>query len=64
MTLSMIICSKIDTKLNSHLKGFTQQLMETDAETNSQILGRAWRISIEGAREAHRENTKTNIMGP
>lgn len=31
------------TQCNSHQRSFTQQLMETDAETNSQALTGVWK---------------------
>lgn len=51
LTLLMIFCRtwrQEPSECNCHQKGFTQQLMETDVETHSQTLGRAWGILMRG----------------
>ena len=37
----ILLYIEIGVKLNCHQRGFVQQLIETDAETRSQTLGRA-----------------------
>ena len=45
MTLLMVFCYTCRQEPSiTHTRSFTQQLMETDAKTYSQTLGRAWEI--------------------
>jgi hypothetical protein len=41
---NILLYFQTDSKHKSLLRGFTQQLLKTDAETHSQTLGEAWGI--------------------
>lgn len=40
----LLLYSQIGTQHNCHERGFTKQILETDIETQSQTLNRAWGI--------------------
>ena len=53
----------------THLRGFTQQVIETDAETHSQTLGILWKRErrIEGVRKVKdttRKPIESTNLGP